>query len=252
MIKPESYYAAHKEASTPEELGRIGFALVGREAELNPPLSGAEKLLVQTIARCNKWHTENREALKDKWREKKRGQRAKEPMSPDVPETTGDNQCPRDNGGQPMSPTLPTILPTIHPTTHSINTIPLPLPFHSPEDAPKNGNGNGMVEIEIEGLPGGLKEARARCAAFKRDLAKNGDGEFFSPDHDVVTICSAVVGDLRSIKRWRQLANAKGEGAIRQELFAFYRELASGETVQSRGAALNARLNKLTDLNDSN
>ena len=53
--------------------------------------------------------------------------------------------------------------------------------------------------------------------------------------------------DFGSLKRWRQLVAAKGEGEVREAAFAFWREVASGEDVANRGSALNARLGSLPD-----
>lgn len=95
-------------------------------------------------------------------------------------------------------------------------------------------------------MPGGLGEAARRARRFA-EAAKADAGAFFDAQFDPVTVCAAVTGDFGSLKRWRQLAAAKGEGAIREEAFAFWREISSGEDVCNRGAALNARLARLPD-----
>ena len=84
--------------------------------------------------------------------------------------------------------------------------------------------------------------ARKFAAAARKDA-----GAFFDQEFDAVTVCAAVTGDFGSLKRWRQLVAAKGEGEVREAAFAFWREVASGEDVANRGSALNARLGSLPD-----
>ena len=93
-------------------------------------------------------------------------------------------------------------------------------------------------------MPGGRREAVRRARAFA-EAARADAGAFFDPQFDPVTVCAAVTGDFGSLTRWRQLVGAKGEGPVREEAFAFWREIGSGEDVGNRGAALNARLSKL-------
>ncbi len=95
-------------------------------------------------------------------------------------------------------------------------------------------------------LPGGSAESRRLAAKFAK-AAQADHGAFFDAEHDVVSVCAAVTGDFRSLKRWRQLAADKGEDAVRQETFAFWREISAGEDVANRGATLNARLSRLPD-----
>ena len=106
-----------------------------------------------------------------------------------------------------------------------------------------NGNGNGTVDLKMEG---GIAEAKKRGHEFS-EAAKVDSGAFFDPVFDPVTICATVTGDWKSLKRWRQLAIEKGDSEVREEVFAFWREIASGEDVDNRGAALNARLAALGD-----
>lgn len=95
-------------------------------------------------------------------------------------------------------------------------------------------------------MPAGANEARRLAEGFAAAVRAD-QGAFFAAEFDVVTICAAVTGDFRSLKRWRQLAKAKGEDAVRSEIFAFWREISSGEDVSNRGAALNRRLASLRD-----
>lgn len=123
MIQPEAYYAAHKEAPDPLTLGRIGFALVGREEELDPPLTTAERFLLGTILRCNKWHNEKRDEVQEKWRKQKKAQKERALQS-----STGISENPAEGGGKPSSTTstdLPTYLPTSLPKR--IHSEPIPM-----------------------------------------------------------------------------------------------------------------------------
>lgn len=95
-------------------------------------------------------------------------------------------------------------------------------------------------------MPGGSREAARRARRFA-EAAKADAGAFFDAQFDPVTVCAAVTGDFGSLKRWRQLVASKGEGPVREEAFAFWREISSGEDVGNRGAALNARLARLPD-----
>ena len=95
-------------------------------------------------------------------------------------------------------------------------------------------------------MPGGTGHAKELARKFAAAVRKDA-GAFFDPEFDAVTVCAAVTGDFKSLKRWRQLVAAKGEGAIREAAFAFWREIASGEDVVNRGSALNARLARLPD-----
>lgn len=244
MIYPEAYYAAHKEASTPEELGRIGFALIGRGDELSPPLSGAERLLVQTIQRCNKWHTEKRDEIKEGWRDRQRKRRANNPEGvTDVTDVTRDK---RDNGCHAhlsiyLSTNLSTNLSTKLPKESNNRSVTVTVPVAA---SGSNGNGNGTGSLEMEVMPGGVSEARRLASEFAK-AARADQGAFFAPEFDAITICAAVTGDFRSLKRWRRLVLDKGEAAVRTEAFTFWREISAGEDVSNRGAALNRRLGNL-------
>jgi len=239
MIYPEAYYAAHKEASTPEELGRIGFALIGRGDELSPPLTGAERLLVQTIQRCNKWHTEKREEIKEGWRDRQRKHRAK--AAADVTDVTDVTRDGCDIGCHAHLSIYPsTNLPTNLPKESTNRSVTVPVASGS------NGNGNGTGSLKMEVMPGGVSEAKRLASEFAK-AARVDQGAFFAPEFDAITICAAVTGDFKSLKRWRQLVIDKGEDAVRTEVFTFWREISAGEDVSNRGATLNKRLGNLPD-----
>lgn len=266
MIKPASYWAMHKHAD-PTTLGRVGVALAGREAELNPPLSPAEEALVAVIRQDNEWYDERIEAGKERERKRKAafreqmsrtvrhvtdcptdktGQSGTDPLSQIVP------NCPRDNTGQDGTDPLSHVVP--HPSSLPSSLPPSPPPVpntnrsrsrnacaRAREDEP-NGNGNGNGK-DFERL-------RKDAHAFKTDVESDGEGgagPFFDPRHDPVVIAIALTGDAKSRARWTQLAKGLPEDAVRQELFAFYREMRSGEIPRNRGATLNARLTRLAE-----
>ena len=57
----------------------------------------------------------------------------------------------------------------------------------------------------------------------------------------------ALTNDYGSVARWRQLATRKGDAAIYEELYPFYREICAGEDCDNRAAAINKRLAQLPD-----
>ena len=111
-----------------------------------------------------------------------------------------------------------------------------------------NGNGNGTEERFIEG---GIANARKLAKEFAEAVKKD-QGAFFSGEWDATTICLAITGDFKSAKRWRQLARTKGDAAVAEECFKFWREIASGEDVDNRGSTLNKRLAKLPTMKGTN
>ncbi len=206
MIHPEAYDAAHRSAPSPESLGRLGFALVGREGELSPPLTPAERWQVDVIAKCVK---RKREKCAEAGRASGRARRAAKSAASSDGASNGASNGASDG--------------------------------EKPAEAP--------VAVEAKPIVVALKPT-ALGGLFARALAEdadNGGGAFFDPRFDPVVICSAVSGDYHSVARWRSLVRAKGEAAVREEAFSFWRELAAGEKVRCRGAALNARLARLPD-----
>ena len=95
-------------------------------------------------------------------------------------------------------------------------------------------------------MAGGVAEAKKRGRRFAAAVRAD-QGAFFDAEFDAITVLAAVTGDYGSLKRWRQLATAKGDGAVREEAFRFWREISAGEDVKNRGAALNKRLSALPD-----
>ena len=210
MIQPEAYYAAHKEAPDPLTLGRIGFALVGREKELDPPLTTAERFLLGTILRCNKWHNEKREEVQEKWRLKKQKQRhGDKEVSPDVRGTNG------DNGVSLTSTDLPTYLPTSLPKTNTLRTDP---------DVLRD-----------------LKAATGSDRFVKVNVYAMSDEDFFGAKYPTILLFLNACGKGFWAKAIRQL----GEAKCLEELNQFVHEVRAGEEVSNPGAVMTERLKKL-------
>lgn len=205
MIQPEAYYAAHKKCHSPEELGRLGFIIVGRGDELSPAPSSIELSFAETLMECNQWHNEKREEVKEKWRKDKARQRKDKEMSTNV------HQCPQDNEGQAMSTTsiyLPTYLPTDLPNkTNTIRTVP---------DKGVKGE-SASVRLNVFSMPG---------------------EEFFSGKHSTLELCKAALGDGFWAKSIRQL----GDTVVLEELWAFVCEVNAGESVSNPAAVMTKRL----------
>ena len=132
-----------------------------------------------------------------------------------------------------------------------------------------NNNGNPIYAAqkaidEIEKiLPKDARIARACSTGYGEALLKAAfrldDGEvetvahstaaaFFDPQTAPHVIALALTDDWKSLRRWRQLERALPDGAMREELAAFHAEIAAGESVRNRGAALNARLGRIAGL----
>ena len=57
-VKPDCLGAFAKNARTPLKLGRVMFALFGREDELDPPLDEGEEMMADTIMEQGEWYEE--------------------------------------------------------------------------------------------------------------------------------------------------------------------------------------------------
>lgn len=209
MIQPEAYYAAHKRCHNPEELGRLGFILVGRGDELTPPPSSLELSFAETLIECNEWHTENREAIKEKWRKQKAEQR----------------KCPADNK---MSTN---VRKTSADTTMSTTLSP------SPSLSLTHSLSNTDTDIDI-----GFGLCVDDCES---EISKSDGDSIFDPSVPAEVVCAAITGDKKARKRWASAVKKLGEQIVRQECYAMFREFKQGEEPKNRGAALNARLKKL-------
>lgn len=241
MVKPASYWALHKHADA-YTIGRVGIALAGREAELDPPLSPPELALVAVVRQDSDWMDERMDERRERDRKRKAAYRAA--MSHDVPPcptlshgTNGTDDCPTRSHDVPVTDACPTpsihpsVRPSIRPSVQNGNNHSITIPL-----GPSNGNGNGMDS---------LKDDVNRFVAAVHDDPANGGNVFFDAQWDPVVIACAIAGDVGSNRRWRQLAARVGEDVFRQELFQFYREVRAGEDVENRGAALNARLARI-------
>ena len=235
MIKPASYWAMHKTCDA-YTLGRVGAVLGGQAVE--PPLNPAEQALVSVVKQDSEWMDERVEAQREKWKERQRKSR----LSRIVTRDNGDGAVSHEKGECHDTSVRPSVHPSVHPKQYLTNrSVTVTVPAEK-----SNGNGNGTGCEVVEMLPGGSSESRRLAAKFA-NAAKSDPGAFFDAEHDAVSICAAVTGDFRSLKRWRQLVKAKGEAAVREETFAFWREISAGEDVANRGATLNARLARLPD-----
>ena len=240
MIKPSSYWALHKTCDA-YTLGRVGATLGGQK--VSPPLNPAEAALVAVVRQDSEWMDERIDSKRERWKERQRKARA----SRNVTVTSGDNEVSRPVT-QCHDPSIPPSIPP--PNGNTIRSVPVQARARARTvdggASETERNGNGTDSMRMEAMPGGLSEAARRARRFA-EAAKADAGAFFDAQFDPVTVCAAVTGDFGSLKRWRQLVAAKGEGAIREEAFAFWREISSGEDVGNRGAALNARLSRLPD-----
>ena len=144
-----------------------------------------------------------------------------------------------------LTSSLTSLLPSSLPPRNINRSVTVTVPL-SPKPKPKpneNGNENGTGEILVKG---GFKEAQKRAKEAAKAI-QDDESAFFSGEYSALSFILALTGDYGSINRWQQLVKLKGEDAICEELFAFYREIKSGEDVNNRGAALNKRLSSLPD-----
>lgn len=240
MVRPAALYNKARFSRDIASLGRVVAVLCGNPRIRREDLTDDELSSLEEVENESEEMDKAVEAQRERWREKKRKART----SPDVSGTNGDTHV------SPDVPNLPTNQPTYQPTKNTIRSVPVQARARARTvdggASKTERNGNGTDSMRMEAMPGGLGEAARRARAFA-EAAKADAGAFFDAQFDPVTVCAAVTGDFGSLKRWRQLVAAKGEGAVREEAFAFWREVASGEDVGNRGAALNARLARLQD-----
>ena len=248
MVRPAALYNKARFTRDIASLGRVVAALCGNPRIRREDLTDAELSSLEELANESEAMDKAVEAQRERWKERQRKAR----LSPDVTVTKRDTQLSPDVTLLPnnLPNNLPTELPTELPT-YRTNNRSVTVPFRSvaaggePNGTEPNGNRNGTGSGEREVLlPGGTGNAKELARKFAAAARKDA-GAFFDPQYDPVTVCAAVTGDFGSLKRWRQLVADKGEGAVREEAFAFWREVASGEDVANRGSALNARLAKL-------
>lgn len=260
MVRPAALYNKARFSRDFASLGRVVAALCGNARISRGDLTDAEMSALEEL------ENENEEMDKNAERERKRkadyrAARARE-MSHGQ---SGRAECPTDktdgaeraadiSDGQNVPGTIrsssttvqptvqpynqPTVQPTVQPTTNRSVTVTVPLRPEAKNGTERNVNGTGDVVVR-----GGADEARRLAAVAARELnGADGDQAFFSGEHDAVSLILALTGDYGSVKRWRQLVRTKGEAAVCEELFRFYREIRSGEDCKNRAAALNRRL----------
>lgn len=215
MIQPEAYYAAHKEAPDPLTLGRIGFALVGREEELDPPLTAAERFLLGTILRCNKWHNDNRDAMREKWRNKKKAQKDSV-----LGESRGIFENLGESTGKESSPTSHSLTPSL--------SHPLSLPK------------TNTLRTDPDVLRD-LKAATGSDRFVKVNVYAMSDEDFFGAKYPTILLFLNACGKGFWAKAIRQL----GEARCLEELNQFIHEVRAGEEVSNPGAVMTERLKKL-------
>ena len=262
MIKPDTLWSFLKRSEDGSELtvGRVCRSLAGHPVD--PPLDACERLMLNMIMESNEWHTEaiaKERERKKAYRESKtkggQGQSAASEMSQG--QSAASEMSQGQNGRDEMS-VHPSIRPSVHPSvrpsalpsvqncTNRSVTVPVPLPPTDAATPERNGTENGNGTESCEMMEGGVAEAKRRGRRFAAAVRAD-QGAFFDAEFDAITVLAAVTGDYGSLKRWRQLATAKGDGAVREEAFRFWREISAGEDVKNRGAALNKRLSALPD-----
>ena len=200
------------------------------------------------------------EAKRDKWRKQKRDQRGRlgeNEENADIEENadlSANVRCPRDS---PLPTVHPSVLPSILP-----KEINKPLSFSlcsvgktvaesvpQPSNATDRNENDNEKKIFRERVETARKNETAR---FMSALRKSGDEVFFTGEFNVSTICAAITDDSKSMRRWRQMANLKGEAQVLECCFTLYREMKAGEIPDNPGAVLNSRLAALPDLPTEN
>ena len=237
MIKPATYWAAHKRAKDPMQIGRIAFALAGRESELTPPLTDAEHLTVEMILQDSDWMDERVEFERERHRRNVAAYRARMKDTPvtDVTDVTVTNGSDRH-----VTPSLrPSVRPSVrNKQVHTYRTESERACVRTREEKPRLGIGSGLFAKRLKDLE----------AAIAKDQS---GGVILSGEFDTGLICAYLAGEGRTERCWRNHIAKKGEGAVLEECFKFYRELTAGEECRNRAAALNARLKKLPDAKDN-
>lgn len=251
--------------------GRVALAVKGRGKELGKPLDAKERSIVAMIVRDGERmadaiakERERKAAYRKAKARDESGRNGEKNGENDIKDEASqgqnapsgmsqgqDGMSQGQNGRRRLShPTyLPTTLPTYHPTSlptslPTSRSVNVPLTLTARGDAGTERNVNGTAdEVPVKG---GLAEAR-RLAARAAEAVARDEGAFFDGRHDAVSLILALTADYGSVARWRQLVRAKGEAAVCEELFAFYREIRAGEDCENRAAALNARLAKMPD-----
>lgn len=230
MIKPASLWGLFKTCESSEWLGTVCRALGGQEVTLD----FGQQQAVRMISLDSGWLDEAVEAKREKWRERQKAHRAKDGAAQDAEggaSVTSHNVTPVTHEGvtaqcHDLPSVLPSVRPSVHPSSQT-NTIRSDI---EPKGAVDFGSG---LKVEIE--------------KFKKAVQSDqtGGGVFFDPAYDPVVMACALTKERDTARVWRKAMDRVGDGRMREELFAFYRELLAGEEPDNRGAALNARLKRM-------
>ncbi len=246
MIKPASLYAFGKSCKPTDAdiviAGKVLLAVCGVEGV---GLTVAEEKIVEMIVEDSKWMDERVEVRRKKdgerlkkWRETKRDETNGNEVKRGETRFNGVKRVSGDGNALKRGETEcnnPSIHPSIHPSYTDINRSVTVKGVQG-----ENGTETGTVEISD------LKDLERRAVKCSAVLSSD-ISAVFDPTWDVPTLCRVITGDRRSARRWAQLVKAKGEDAVRGEIYAFLGELKAGEEPNNRGAALNARLGDLKD-----
>ena len=235
MIKPTALWnLAHEcDEEDAENLGKILLLCAGKQVKLDRAWRIHANVVLKDAADLD----ERIEEKRTKERERKAKLRSASTAA--CPEVSHD--VPRDTTGQDGTPPCPApyIHTNIHTHTHTLT--------HTKTNIPQSNINAGKAVVDNSAKPKidiGLELLEKRIEEFKKAAHKD-DGAFFDPDFDPVVIACAICKETSGARRWRGAMNKIGEGAMRDELFAFYRELKAGEEPDSRGATLNARLSRM-------
>lgn len=255
MIKPATLWGLFKSCDDSTWLGDICRALGGQSVTLDY----GQAQMVKTVTLDSGWLDEAVEARRQKWSEKKRGQRGTKGTCPQLSPVPGDNDEKGTTVEMSPVPTCPppSVLPFVRSSVRSsvlpdeqdsIRSVSVPVKgvqgeLTTPTVAETERNGNGTDDFDVVTIDIGVADDAVN--AFAGDIRKNGEAAFFFAENDPVVAAVYVTGDRKSARRWRQAVAKVGEGAFRDELFSFWREICAGEVVRNRGAALNARLKRL-------
>lgn len=126
------------------------------------------------------------------------------------------------------------------------------LPDKKPKDKPK-GLPNETEESRVEESRVDMNTVREQSRTvtvdkFHRVSSENYKSTLGNPSSNPVEIALEICSETKSDRMRNFLSNVRstvGDVAFRQEIVAFAAELAAGESVKNRGAALVARLKKL-------
>ncbi len=217
MIKPDALWAFLKRTPDINLVGRVCCALGGHAISLSP----AEQAIVDMIHQSEEWYDDSVE----KRRKQKREWAAKHKGKSNSSNESKEDELDKLDGLDKLDTIHPSVRPSVHPSQTTITRS-----VTVAKNGTKNGERNGEFEKNVE---------MARTA-LSADV-----GVIYSGEFPFAVLAAAVTSDLHSSRRWSQLSKKVGEDRALDELFAFVRELQSGEEPENRAACLNARLAKM-------